>query len=66
MCATIGTVVGVVSVASAALGIQADTISPRTTPSRRSLRFVILSPSRVSVVPTLYNPSLSRLVPILL
>ena len=61
----IRTVAGIASVASAALGIKADTVSPRTTLSRRSLGFVILSPSRVSIVPTLYNPSLSRLVLIL-
>ena len=36
MCATIGTVAGVASVASAALGTKADTVSPGTAPSRRS------------------------------
>ena len=62
MYAIIGTVAGVASVVSAALSTKADTVSPGTAPSRRSLGFVTPSPSRVSVVPTLHNPSLSRLV----
>ena len=60
------TVISVVSVISTTLGTKADIISPRTTLSRYSLGFIILSPFRVSIVLILYNPSLSRLVLILL
>ena len=57
----VGTVVSIASVASAALGTKADTVSPGTAPSRRSPGFVTHNRHGTILLQTLQNVPVASL-----